>query len=758
MVNGMRSSALLSSCAVICFSILTAPLSAQPRPSTADSLVSRGNLEYMRSSLDSAYEDFKEALVREPSNLAALLGAGKSLAGSGTWSKAAGYFEDAIVTDSASEAAHYFLAICNRETGKAKAWLFRDADWRASRDNFRWVIARDSLFEDVLYQYALLLNCDKDYTGAIQAGIAQVRIRPHIDIARLGLFKLYRSFVVNDGKSAISWLAPQLGSEQKFFLAEGYRRAKNIAGAEHILDSLVRTYGGEFITACYLSLARCAAMQEKPDLAEKYFWDAVESIREPLDADFVFEDIKYLVSDAELQLYRTLSGAQQKSDFIRGFWTARNPSPGTNSNPRIGEHYRRLVFAEENYEYYGFRTQFTNPDRLGQLTFPRSFFLNQEFNDMGEIYIRHGAPTSILRADMGSGDPNQSWLYEQTGDSPRMIFHFIRKNTIQDNWRLAPLPENRALLADLATWDPEYLDLLRDDAAQVRIADKVLNESRAAVTTALTTEAHSRAEGVQAFDVPHSIDTFRGKGTKALVDISYALPLSIIRSGLAGEEQSLRVVVGLELHSLEKETGFSRLDTIQFTASRSMEGSYIGLYRFYLPADRYSFSMQVRPLGTRFVGNWSSTDGIPDYSGSDFDLSDLEFLVPSGEKTAIEIDGIKVSPSPFGIFLRDQPLYLYLRMYNLVKDAEGNTRYTAKYLLVPSKSGFTSGEAEAQIPPDALELAASDKTGQEESAAEFQKIRLNDVDPGMYTLRAVITDRKRVQTIVRSRTIEVKNP
>ena len=133
----------------------------------------------------------------------------------------------------------------------------------------------------------------------------------------------------------------------------------------------------------YLSLTRIYYAQNLQQLAESYYWKAVDEIQNDVDASLVFEDVKYILTDQELDTYQSLNSITEKINFFKTLWISRDPTPAASINYRLAEHYRRLMYAEKNYEFDGFRTWFNNPDKYGYLNFTRTYNLNQEFNDMG---------------------------------------------------------------------------------------------------------------------------------------------------------------------------------------------------------------------------------------------------------------------------------------------------------------------------------------------------------------------------------------
>ena len=62
-----------------------------------------------------------------------------------------------------------------------------------------------------------------------------------------------------------------------------------------------------------------------------------------------YMDLIHVAPDAEYQIYAKLSSEEDKADFRRRFWAARDPQPASAVNERLVEHYRRVMHAREHY-------------------------------------------------------------------------------------------------------------------------------------------------------------------------------------------------------------------------------------------------------------------------------------------------------------------------------------------------------------------------------------------------------------------------
>jgi hypothetical protein len=364
------------------------------------------------------------------------------------------------------------------------------------------------------------------------------------------------------------------------------------------------------------------------------------------------------------------------------------------------------------------------------------------------IYLRHGEPNLVNRT-IGGQDTDEAWVYYAFGNQPQRIFNFRLKNASGNNWRLASLPEDREMIEELAMVDRNYQRLLyANPVERLEREDIIIADSRVSVMEALTTDQHTWSKETRVLTVPHSIECFRSDEGRSLVDISYGIPLGAISEGEEGASDGIPMEVGLSIGTPDGAPPTNRLDTLFFSERQLAAGSYIGLFRFKLPPDRYRISMHVNPVGVGTIGRWIQDIDVPDYSSEEMMLSDIQFLLPSDLEPSIEIEGVKVVQSPFSSVPEGEPLYVYLQIYNLVRDLYGNTAYTVRYFVA---EGDAASEDEGAL------VKEQRVEGVEEFAAEFGLLELDDFDDDTYTLRIEVTDNKRVHTLKRSRTFVIES-
>jgi len=716
--------------------------------------------------------------------IAALVRAADSLIAKRQWGDALSLAKEVIAADTGNFEGRYYAAIARRELGafayrgESDGAHSRFGDWGDSRRNFMWILDRDSSFKDALYQYALLLRYEGDRTGALNADLAQIRRKPDLIGPQVGLYRLYRAFMAEeDSARFVAWLSALPGSIPRLYRAETQRRHGDLSGAKSALASLLARPGDASPQAIRLSLARVLFSEGDLSGAEREYRAAIDELDSRLGGGILFEDLKYIVTDDEIASYAGCDSIGRVRDFFRAFWNFRNPSPALRSNLRMLEHIRRMIYAEQHFEYFGARTWFNNPDRDHELRFPLAFALNDEFNDQGLIYLRQGPPDDVIRQAFSPNDgvrsfgsplnarrvgtpPGmtgpppasaddlfESWLYEAMPESPRMIFHFEMHNAVGNNWRFVPLPSLDAMLGDLAIWDARYQRLFDEPASgRLLLQAQLKNDMRETVEYALSTEKLTWENRKETFQFPHHVDVFRAPGGQSLVDISYAIPRAALPSSIPWTVASIPMEVGFSLFDASARHVVVRCDTLQVSVAARPAAVPLHLIRCTVPPDSYAVAMHIRPLQGGKIGTWHEPLRVADFSLPRLQVSSIQLLEPSSEQGALEIDGVKVAQSPFRAHVRTEPLLVYFHVYHLVADALGATSYVTRCILVPPDHADSER---------GIVLFSREKTGTSEMADEFYSINVNTVAPGAYRLVVSVTDRKRVETVVAGRDIEL---
>lgn len=125
-----------------------------------------------------------------------------------------------------------------------------------------------------------------------------------------------------------------------------------------------------------------------------------------------------IMTDEEQKAFQQLTDEEQRQNFIRNFWLARDPTPGTPANEFKAEYDRRVAYANEH-----FTTQSGIP---GSQT------------DRGKMYILYGPPDAIVPRTIDSSSPFgvirsvpiEMWSYRHIdGKGDNLVFEFVDSQT-----------------------------------------------------------------------------------------------------------------------------------------------------------------------------------------------------------------------------------------------------------------------------------------------------------------------------------------
>ena len=427
---------------------------------------------------------YNEAVSQSGQEVAGRIGLARVFIGQRLWEPALNQIDKAVDRDPPSLQARYYKAIIHREIAKYDV-LQAPKHRRRAFSLFEEIATEDSTFESVYFQEGLIHRYLEEYPEAITLGHRQIDIKDGDAEVHVGLHRMYRHFVEYEEEEAVkSFLEGQPYPYNEFFLAELDRMNGRPNFAAGRLDALLASDSLNVpVQPMLLARARLLYADRKPVKAQELVEQAIELINTEVEAAFVFEDFKFVLTDVELRQYRNLQTLDEKEAFFRAMWKERDPMPARTENVRLTEHYRRLLEAEKEYLYYGVRSWHNNPDPAGHLPFPAATYLNEEFNDKGLIFIRNGEPidrvthvggpdnffrTQIYGIESSNWMPsertyntghalNESWRYVD----PNLDFHFVVASNEENNWRLIPFLTSVDMLESREHWGDPYASMLR---------------------------------------------------------------------------------------------------------------------------------------------------------------------------------------------------------------------------------------------------------------------------------------------------------
>ena len=771
----MRLAFLLSFTSIFIYSSSMALPLTQVR-SAADTLASQADSLLAAKQFAAAKDLYEQILDQNDSSAVALKGMGKIAFAEKSWSSAVSWFDKASESVPNDLEARYYLGCAHGERGRElyvlemMASLIVSTNLEKARKDFQWVVAHDSSYKDALYQLALVCRYDHDYPEAISYALKQVAVKPNLREGHLGLFKTYREAIgTNQGTAAPARLTQPENDYDRFFYAEWQRRKGQKAEAEKGLLALLEKPGLVRPQFILQSLARLKASQKLDDDAEQYVLESIALLQNMGDADIVFEDIKYIVTDDELHQYQSLTSPSEAKKFFAAFWAKRNPHAAASTNARIGEHCRRLAYAEDHFQQFGRKTYSQGSGDTWMLNFPESYYLNEEFSDKGLIYLHHGEPDRKITTSSLPNDrriqPNESWLYQATGDYPEMLFDFVISTGAHvGEWRLVPIISDPAYWNDRADFSRKYSGLLFEPQAETGIARNLAgatDEGKSQVTTGLATERFSFGKNIKYLQSPISITCYRGSKGKTVMELGYVIVPAEMTEGAVDSARTLNVDAMCSLYDLT----WKRTTSYQRSRAYALRGrggnAIIEMFRVTVAPDSYFVAWEARPEGANIVASQKTKALIPDFSGTSLNISDIELayaIEPAKRKGEFNKGSLSVVPNPLRRSPIDRPLHLYFEAYNLSKDRNGRTAYTVEYGLSSIQVErsfiakiFGSGKKTSILVP-------TERIGNGDWSAEHVDLDVSELEPGKYELHVKVTDNLTKTSVSRSLSVEIYVP
>lgn len=663
-------------------------------------------------------------------------------------------------------------AIAYREYGVRRALVLRARDWKRSVADFEKILARDSLHQDVLYQYATLKRYKGNLEDAIWMLHRQVALKPGISHAVHALFRAYRQMLHEQKPEKVNaWLDAHPSEYATYFKALLLVRVGKFREADGMLTALMEQRGRLHFQAIFLARARVYYALDLPLIAQSFVRQAIQSISSEIEAGFVLEDFKYILTDEELAAYFDISESTDYISFFNRVLISRDPIRSQQVDERMQEHYRRLFLAEKRYAYYASREAYrvmnnVRMDRMADHDFPTAYWLNGELGDKGLIYLRHGDPQDVARS-LSEGTPFiESWRYR----NPNLDFHFEGMTGLSE--LIPTLPLDISVLEARENWGGNYARLAlavrrRDgqlglDRSNMNKMDlmvfnnELFDESLEDVSDGLTSDRHQWAAGMRHFDVQQFLASFRGPDGKTHVELHYAIPLGFISKSLEPRPERMALSIGMALEDTLWQRVESSLVERQVRTTNDESVAAVDFSRLTVAPDSYHVSFHARIKDTEWVGAYQFDYEVPDYTSNELAMSDLLPAIdirPAENEGVFVRNGLYVQANPGRGFRKANPMYVYFEVYNLTLGSEDQTRYEIRYTL--QKHREKKRRRLFRRSNDPVLSLTFERSGTDRMAFEYGSIDMQSVDAGVYDLIVTVRDVHTDATVTASQIIEL---
>ena len=405
------------------------------------------------------------------------------------------------------------------------------------------------------------------------------------------------------------------------------------------------------------------------------------------------EEVLYIISPEEQEVFGKLTTFEEKDNFIEQFWLRRDSDPATSFNEFKEEHYRRIAYANERF----------SSGKRGSKT------------DRGRIYIIHGPADETIYHQGGSyvtsvpegGNsitawPFESWRYRYLPNIGQNVeLEFVDKSgtgefTLAVNqyekYNMAHLHGQGRAATDLfgkmleqGRWNTQRLELRSPGPhLQAKAFDRILDHFEVL-----------RPPSLEFIDLVGAVDTrvhytdiaFEASSHWFFVSESrflVATTLRIDHDQLTFErgdqrQETARVELYGRVLDLTGKIAYEFEDLLTANRPRGLIGSGHMLFQRYLPLERGRFKLQlvVKDIHSGKLGSKEQLLLLPRVPESDLTLSPVvlaDLIRQSGPDETppdpfVTMNRLKIYPNVDHVVSRDKALGIYFEIYNSSRDA-----------------------------------------------------------------------------------------
>ncbi len=635
----------------------------------ASAYVGLGHVHLKRGDLDAAETAFKHAVAKDKKHAPAYNGLGLVYRKKkNELRRAIEYFRDANRADKQYSEARYNLARTLEDYGSSE-----------TRKAYRNVLKIDPQHPNANYRLGILLDEDREYEKAVQAYRDQLKAKPDHYGARLNL--------------GIDLKV--LGQLQE--------------ALQHLLE--VATVANDSQRRAVLELAQVFQRAKAFDNAARLFESYIRQL--PEKEQEIYCDLKFVASGPILDQYNDAETLPERKRVFRTFWSRLDPAPVTEANERLLEHYRRIAHAREFFGAHRFPwdargeayIRYGAPDHVsssGNIQLERTERvvavkerLIQKAGAAGERLVEARADAvasgmvgmrgQLRRASStGSGQRRvvagtflgwpvypvdgiwEYWIYADVGDGIEVVFE-QRMN--QGAWDYADVPLGRGRIARI--WQDMHPEMVLKQVAAFAPA----------------TYRPDFATGPLDFYLASS--TFRGQDSLTALEVYYGIPTAQLHF-VAGQngERVAHLDRGVAVYNREGDPVYRAKREMILRASgeihRSPNAYMPEMDRLFLAPGNYRIAVQILDRHSRKSQVYHIHRVVPEFDVDEkLKISDVELAatIDVADKRRFQKGDIEVIPLASKTYLPAQPVFIYFEIYNLKRNAFGQTQYRVSYVV-----------------------------------------------------------------------------
>jgi len=418
-----------------------------------------------------------------------------------------------------------------------------------------------------------------------------------------------------------------------------------------------------------------------------------------------YNDVTPLLTPAQKARMRRMDDAT-KARFTRNFWKELDPTPTTELNERVMEHWYRVGLSHALYSDEKVRV----PGWL---------------SGRGQVLVRYGMPQSkqytVALSDRDNvGLPALIWSYsDEMGDFSVTFVDY----TLSGNYTYMAFSKFPSAM---------------DERLYYRPTSYTHDYNAEAYQNFFATAGFLRGDAVsEEFYVGVPLEKVTGGDWKR-VPVEFAVYDTLWND-------VLRVSTTLE--------------SARTFAARGTSAAIVKQLNFRLPPDKYIVAVAVRDTASKTIGLTKERVSVPDMGKSRPGVSEIElaYLLPAGRRPPGISKGEGILANPSGVYVTPEPLRVYYEVYNLAPGGDGTCRFTTKYSIVPHKkkgSLFWEFVGSLFTPGQHYVVSSVERQVERRSSSEELSIDISTLKDGSYRLVLEVVDDVTRQSATAERVFE----
>ncbi len=647
---------------------------------------------------------------------------------------------------------NYFLAILYRDMVKLELANNHKLYLLESKKSFETVLSKDSVYENVLMQYAILLMNEDDNFEAMNLIKKQIALKSDYPDSYFVILKIARQLFESASKEKIlEYFSKDKDDLNKYLFMEFKRYSGDYEDAKQGLENMLLQSNETVPKGLILSsLMKIYVKENNKEKVFNSYNRILSGLKSRVDAEILFHDLRYIADKEEFLRFENSNPADLKRIFFSTFWNKRS-AQSVNFIDKIFEHYSRLVYTEENYSHNRELFRFFKP--------MDSYAANKDFYDAGLIYLKYGKPDKVFRS---TGEMFfERWLYHPSSNAGLKAFGFFGTEK-----RLARNAYNEEILEEMKRWDSKYYQYLRKPIPGVSAAASSLsstgvafdkNEEEKKELIANLSEERSEINLTQKQIVLNfQAYRFRGKNNKTDLLVSYFFPIPHIFKELPDNLKQITAECGYSFFDQEWNILAKKHDSVIYQKSKDGGRPEVKFVSLEVDTGKVNSWIYCNPSNTGLSCFNKGTINIPEYSKTDLCSSDIMISVIDNKiSRGKKWNQFYLLPSPTTKWSLRKPIKLYYEIYNLKKNLDGKTLYRLEYAF--RYKGNDDNLLTKLFGKNKQEEVSTEhtKSGRETESHEFMSFDLNRLSPGDYIVEITVKDMNANKNITLKKEVEL---